>query len=67
MGHGIIFHIDAAIDMAERNPNVYLETSGMPMHARICDSVERVGLDGVLYAAGYTRSIIRRWGSPRCE
>ncbi|MEM3463134.1 MAG: amidohydrolase family protein, partial [Candidatus Bathyarchaeia archaeon] len=40
---------NGAIDVAERNPNVYLETSGMPMHAKIKEAVERVGRDRVIY------------------
>jgi len=31
------------IDVAARHPNVYLETSGMPMHSKILEAVERVG------------------------
>jgi len=41
----------AAIDVAARNPNVFLETSGMPMHAKIVEAVERVGPDRVLYGS----------------
>src|SRR3990172_3035566 len=48
MGHGNIIYINAAIDVAARNPNVYLETSGMPMHSKIREAVERVGPDRVL-------------------
>jgi uncharacterized protein len=51
MGHGNIIYINAAIDVAERNPNVYLETSGMPMHTKIAEAVERVGPDRVLYGS----------------
>lgn len=51
MGHGNIIYINAAIDVAERNPNVYLETSGMPMHSKMCEAVERVGPDRVLYGS----------------
>ena len=51
MGHGNIIYINAAIDEAERNPNVYLETSGMPMHSKIREAVERVGPDRVLYGS----------------
>ena len=35
MGHGNVVYINASIDVAARNPNVYLETSGMPMHTKI--------------------------------
>ena len=51
MGHGNIIYINAAIDVAARNPNVYLETSGMPMHSKIREAVERVGPDRVIYGS----------------
>lgn len=51
MGHGNIVYINASIDVAARNPNVYLETSGMPMHTKIKEAVERVGSDRVLYGS----------------
>lgn len=51
MGHGNIIYINAAIDVAARHPNVYLETSGMPMHTKIREAVERVGEDRVLYGS----------------
>lgn len=51
MGHGNIVYINASIDVAERNPSVYLETSGMPMHTKIREAVERVGPDRVLYGS----------------
>jgi predicted TIM-barrel fold metal-dependent hydrolase len=51
MGHGNIIYINAAIDVAARNPNVYLETSGMPMHSKIREAVERAGPDRVLYGS----------------
>jgi predicted TIM-barrel fold metal-dependent hydrolase len=51
MGHGNIVYINGSIDVALRNPNVYLETSGMPMHTKIAEAVERVGHDRVLYGS----------------
>jgi predicted TIM-barrel fold metal-dependent hydrolase len=51
MGHGNVVYINASIDIAARNPNVYLETSGMPMHTKIRDAVERVGPDRVMYGS----------------
>ena len=51
MGHGNIVYINAAIDIAARNPNVYLETSGMPMHTKIKEGVERAGPTRVLYGS----------------
>jgi predicted TIM-barrel fold metal-dependent hydrolase len=51
MGHGNVVYINASIDIAARNPNVYLETSGMPMHTKIREAVERVGVERVLYGS----------------
>ena len=51
MGHGNIVYINAAIDIAARRPNVYLETSGMPMHTKIAEAVERVGTERVMYGS----------------
>lgn len=51
MGHGNIVYINGAIDVAVRNPNVYLETSGMPMHTKIATAVGRVGPERVLYGS----------------
>lgn len=51
MGHGNIVYINAAIDVAARNGNVYLETSGMPMHSKIRTAVERVGVERVLFGS----------------
>lgn len=51
MGHGNVVYINAAIDVAERNPHVYLETSGMPMHTKIREAVRRAGPDRVLYGS----------------
>ncbi len=51
MGHGNIIYINAAIDVAERHPNVYLETSGMPMHTKIDEAVGRVGRERVLFGS----------------
>ncbi len=51
MGHGNIVYINGAIDVAERNANVYLETSGMPMHTKIAEAYERVGPNRVMYGS----------------
>lgn len=51
MGHGNIVYINAAIDVAERNERVYLETSGMPMHAKIAEAVDRVGRERVMFGS----------------
>lgn len=49
MGHGHIVYINGAIEVAARNRNIYLETSGMPMHTKIKEAIERVGRDRVMY------------------
>lgn len=51
MGHSSIVYINAAIDVAARNENVYLETSGMPMHTKIAEAVRRVGRERVLFGS----------------
>jgi uncharacterized protein len=51
MGHGNVVYINAAIDVALRNRNVYLETSGMPMHTKIKEAIERVGETRVLFGS----------------
>jgi predicted TIM-barrel fold metal-dependent hydrolase len=49
MGHGNAVYIQASIDIAARNRNVYLETSGMPMHTKIREAYERAGETRVLF------------------
>jgi predicted TIM-barrel fold metal-dependent hydrolase len=51
MGHGNVIYINASIDVARRNPNVYLETSGMPMHTKIRDAIEILGPTRVLFGS----------------
>lgn len=51
MGHGNIVYIDGAIAVASRNANVYLETSGMPMHTKIAEAIERAGAHKVLFGS----------------
>jgi len=51
MGHGHIVYINGAIEVAKKHENIYLETSGMPMHAKIKEAVEIVGVDRVLYGS----------------
>ena len=51
MGHGNVVYVNASIDIAERRPNVYLETSGMPMHTKVREAVERLGPERVLYGS----------------
>ncbi|MBQ9014556.1 MAG: amidohydrolase [Firmicutes bacterium] len=49
MGHGNGIYIQSAIDMAIKHPNLYLETSGMPMHTKIRDAYLQVGADRVMF------------------
>ncbi|MCR5813075.1 MAG: amidohydrolase family protein [Desulfovibrio sp.] len=49
MGHGHGVYIDAAITMASKFDNIFLETSGMPMGCQIKNAYERVGHERVLF------------------
>lgn len=49
MGHGNGMFIQSAIDMAKKYPNLYLETSGMPMHTKIKEAYIDVGADRVMW------------------
>jgi predicted TIM-barrel fold metal-dependent hydrolase len=52
LGHmGGYFHVEEAIRVAERYPNIVLETSAMPYPGRIKEAVERIGPERVLYAS----------------
>jgi uncharacterized protein len=52
LGHmGGYFHVDEAIEVAARYPNVYLETSAMPYPAQIRRAVETIGAHRVLFAS----------------
>jgi predicted TIM-barrel fold metal-dependent hydrolase len=51
MGHGNIVYINAAIDIADRRPNIWLETSGMPSHTKVATAARRIGLERVLYGS----------------
>jgi predicted TIM-barrel fold metal-dependent hydrolase len=48
---GGYFHVDEAIAVAERLPNVVLESSAMPYPAKIREAVERIGPERVMYAS----------------
>ena len=37
--------------MAKRNDNIYLETSGMPMHTKIKEAAEEIGVERILYGS----------------
>jgi predicted TIM-barrel fold metal-dependent hydrolase len=52
LGHmGGYFHVDEAIEVARRLPNIYLETSAMPYPAQIHRAVEAIGSERVLFAS----------------
>jgi uncharacterized protein len=52
LGHmGGYFHVDEAIETAERHSNLLLETSAMPYPAKVREAVERLGPERVLYAS----------------
>lgn len=52
LGHmGGYFHVDEAIEVASRHPNVYLETSAMPYPAQIRRAVDTIGAERVLFAS----------------
>lgn len=44
MGHGHGVYIDAALKMARRYPNIYLEMSGMPMHTKLKKRMIRLAM-----------------------
>jgi predicted TIM-barrel fold metal-dependent hydrolase len=49
MGHGHGVYIQAAIDMAMKYENIFLETSGMPMHSKVREAYELVGANRILF------------------
>lgn len=49
MGHGHGVYIDAALKMARKYPNIYLEMSGMPMPSKIREAYETVGKTRIMF------------------
>ncbi len=49
MGHGHGVYIDAALKMARRYDNIYLEMSGMPMSSKIKEAYDTVGADRIMF------------------
>ncbi len=49
MGHGHGVYIDAAIKMARRYSNIYLEMSGMPMSSKIKLAYDTVGSNRIMF------------------
>jgi predicted TIM-barrel fold metal-dependent hydrolase len=48
MGHGNGMYVQSALDMAKKYPNLYMETSGMPMHTKIKEAYE-IGPDRIMW------------------
>ncbi len=48
---GGYFHVDEAIEVAARVPNLYLETSAMPYPAQIRRAIDVIGAERVLFAS----------------
>jgi hypothetical protein len=52
LGHmGGYFHVDEAIEVAERHANIVFDTSAMPYPGKIHEAVSRLGPERVLYAS----------------
>jgi len=52
LGHmGGYFHVDEAIDVAERHDNIILETSAMPYPMKIREAVDRIGAERVVFGS----------------
>jgi predicted TIM-barrel fold metal-dependent hydrolase len=53
MGHGHGVYIQAAINTAKKHDNIILETSGVSMHSKIKEAVDRVGEGRVVFGSDY--------------
>lgn len=53
MGHAHGIYIQAAINTAKKHDNIILETSGVSMHSKIKEAVERVGEDRVVFGSDF--------------
>lgn len=53
MGHAHGVYIQAAINTARKYDNIILETSGVSMHSKIREAVERVGEERVVFGSDY--------------
>jgi uncharacterized protein len=53
MGHAHGVYIQAAINTARKHDNIVLETSGVSMHSKIKEAVERVGEGRVVFGSDY--------------
>jgi uncharacterized protein len=61
MGYCVFEYQEAAMAMAERWANVYLEVGGMPHIGRVREAVDRAGADRVLFGSAAP------WHHPRIE
>jgi predicted TIM-barrel fold metal-dependent hydrolase len=53
MGHAHGVYIEAAINTARKFDNIILETSGVSMHSKIREAVEKVGESRVVFGSDY--------------
>jgi predicted TIM-barrel fold metal-dependent hydrolase len=53
MGHAHGVYIQAAINTAKKYDNIILETSGVSMHSKIKEAVEKVGEGRVVFGSDY--------------
>lgn len=51
MGHGNGIYIQAAIDLSRKADNLFLETSGMPMHTKIREAYDSVGHERIFWGS----------------
>ena len=51
MGHGHIVYINGSLDVASTHHNIVLETSGMPMHSKIQEAVDKIGVHRVIFGS----------------
>ncbi|MDR2076973.1 MAG: amidohydrolase family protein [Desulfovibrio sp.] len=51
MGHGHGVYIQAALDVAAKYDNIWLENSGMPMHTKIREAYRRVGRERIFWGS----------------
>jgi predicted TIM-barrel fold metal-dependent hydrolase len=53
MGHAHGVYIQAAISTAKKHDNIILETSGVSMHSKIKEAVDKVGEERVVFGSDY--------------
>ena len=76
MGHGHGVYIQAALDVASKHDNIWLENSGMPMHTKIREAYNRVGKTRIFwgsdapfhhYSVEILRTEVSGLGEPQLE